>query len=63
MTYAQAASKLPADSKWSWSFGNPGEGGYIEYHRAPNGERWEISNGLYDASAPFTWACESADRT
>ena len=48
MTYAQATAQLPANAKWSCSFGNPGEGGYTEYHRDAAGNRYEISNGRWD---------------
>jgi len=61
MTYAQAAAKLPVDAKWSSSFGNPGEGGYHEFHRTPSGDLWIISNGSsWMAVAPFTWTCRPA---
>lgn len=59
MTYSEAAAMLPAGSVWSSSFGYPGEGGYVEYHRTPDGERWTIKNGTsYLDSAPFCWSCE-----
>lgn len=59
LTYSDAARKLPADAKWSCSFGNPGCGGYVEYHRTAAGERWKISNGPYDMPAClFEWRCE-----
>lgn len=48
MTYAQAASKLPPDTSWSCSFGNPGEGGYVEYHRDTAGNRYVLANGRWD---------------
>lgn len=48
MTYAQATANLPADAQWSCSFGNPGEGGYVEYHRDSKGRRHEISNGRWN---------------
>jgi hypothetical protein len=53
----EAYAKLPQDADWSSSFGNPGEGGYVEYHRRPDGELWSISNGPYDGLQPFFWTC------
>lgn len=58
MTYKQAADMLPVDAKWSSSFGYPGEGGYTEFHRTPDGRRYIISNGQWSASAPFSWSCD-----
>ncbi len=55
MTYNEALRTLPADAKWSSSFGYPGEGGYTEFHRTPDGKRFEIANGPYDATRPFVW--------
>ena len=55
MTYAQAIEALPAGSHWSSSFGCPGEGGYVEYHRTPDQVRYKISNGRDGAVQPFTW--------
>ena len=60
MTLDQATDLLPTDAKWSCSFGNPGEGGFVEYYRTANGTRWIVWNGVYDASAPFDWHCEQA---
>ena len=56
MTYAQAAAQLPTDAKWSCSFGNPGggRGGYNEYHRDRQGNRYVISNGTWDSNGE-TW--------
>lgn len=59
MTYAEAAAKLPQGAKWSSSFGYPGEGGYVEYHRA-EGKRFMIENGGYQETAPFTWTIKEA---
>jgi hypothetical protein len=58
-TYQTAIAVLPVDAIWSSSFGNPGEGGYQEYHRTPNGERWIVSNGSYDAPW-LDWTCRKA---
>ncbi len=58
MTKQQAHAKLPADAKWSCSFGNPGEGGYAAYYRTKAGERWVISNGSWSDSGPYTWDCK-----
>jgi hypothetical protein len=49
MTYAQAVEKIPSPAHWSCSFGNPGEGGFVEYWRDREGRRWTIENGPYDA--------------
>jgi hypothetical protein len=56
MIYSEAKALLPANTKWSSSFGNPGEGGYVEYWRDPNGVRYVVSNGDWLACAPFDWA-------
>lgn len=53
----QAYQALPADAEWSCSFGYPGEGGYVEFSRTATGERWEISNGRFDAVQPIEWQC------
>lgn len=50
--------ELPDDARLSATFGNPGEGGYAEYWRTPDGQRFRISNGRYGASQPFTWTFE-----
>lgn len=60
MTYQQAIAQIPADAKWSSSFGYPGEGGYAEYHRDAAGKRWIIENGNYMAFAPFTWTVKES---
>ena len=62
MTHEQAVRLLPADAKWSASFGNPGEGGYVEYHRRPDGERWQVSNGPWHLH-PFEldWHCQKME--
>jgi hypothetical protein len=57
MQQKQAIEALPTDAQWSCSFGYPGEGGYVEYHRTPSGERWQLTNGPHDAMAPFDWRC------
>ncbi len=54
-TQAQAESTLPTDAAWSGSFGNPGEGGYVVYYRTKGGRRFTITNGTWDARAPFCW--------
>ena len=43
MTRNEAFQLLPTDAKWSSSFGNPGEGGYVEYYRTLDGERWSVT--------------------
>ncbi|HTI81788.1 MAG TPA: hypothetical protein VL614_15170 [Acetobacteraceae bacterium] len=58
----EALKALPADAKWSCSFGNPGEGGYTEYHRTPAGERWIVSNGPYYLHPfQFDWHCQKVE--
>lgn len=47
MTSQEAYAKLPANAKWSSSFGNPGEGGFSEFYRTPDGKRFEIGNGRF----------------
>lgn len=56
MTYQDAITKVPAGAKVTSTFGNPGDGGYAEFHRAPDGRRWQITNGQWDATEPFDWA-------
>lgn len=55
MTYSEAIETLPANAKWSSSFGNPGEGGYTEFHRTPDGTRYIIGNGTWMDFEPFIW--------
>ena len=55
MTYQEAMSQVPTEAVWSASFGYASEGGYVEYWRTPNGDRWRISNGSYLETAPFNW--------
>ncbi len=50
----EAYKLLPADAKWSCSFGNPGESNFNEIYRTPGGDRWVISNGQYGDE----WKCE-----
>lgn len=52
-TLSDALKALPADAVWSASFGNPGESGYSEYHRASNGRRFRVDRV---ESASITWA-------
>ena len=58
-SYSEAALQLPADAKWSCSFGYPGEGGYCEYFRDAQGHRFIIGNGPYDAIRPFEWSIKT----
>ena len=60
MTYNEIIAQLPADTKWSSSFGYPGEGGYCEYHRDAQGKRYIIQNGDYMAVRPFAWTVREA---
>ena len=60
MTETQAEAALPADAKWSCSFGNAGEGGYRAYFQAPSGKRYVVANGPWDAFAPFNWSVTEA---
>jgi hypothetical protein len=59
-SYEQAINSLGVDTKWSCSFGNPGEGGYVEYRRDQAGKRYAVSNGDYMAQRPFTWTAQTA---
>lgn len=59
MTYDQARSAIPANAKSSATFGYPGEGGYSEYWRTPDGKVFEISNGPWDELEPFDWKVKS----
>jgi hypothetical protein len=56
-TYTEALTEIPESAECTSAFGNPGEGGYAEYHRTLNGYRWVIRNGSWDATAPFDWTC------
>ncbi len=56
-TYTEALTSIPEAAEWSSSFGNPGDGGYVEYHRTQSGKRWAIDNGPHYAQRPFTWSC------
>lgn len=47
MTQKQAYAQLPPDAKWSCCFGNPGDGGFSERFKTPDGKRYEISNGRW----------------
>lgn len=49
----EAYAALPAGAVWSCSFGYPGNAGYAEYWREPDGTRWVIENGLHN---PQAWA-------
>lgn len=61
-TRGAALAQLPAGAVWSCSFGNPGEGGYVEYHRTLAGERWIVSNGPYHLCPwEFDWHCQKAE--
>lgn len=60
MSYQQAIDTLPAGAKWSNSFGYPGEGGYCEYWRTPDGKRYQVSNGEYWRFAKFVWTVKEA---
>lgn len=55
----QAYAQLPKDAKWSSSFGYPGEGGFVEFFRQPDGTVWQISNGSW--CGPEDWRCERRD--
>lgn len=50
----EALNQLPADAKWSCSFGYPGEGGFTEFYRQPDGTKWIITNGQWGDE----WKCE-----
>ena len=52
-----AYALLPDDAEWSCSFGNPGERGFNEYFRCPDGERWIISNCAWGDE----WSCRRAE--
>lgn len=43
MTYQAAINSIPADAKWSSSFGYPGEDNYSEFWRDTKNTRYEIS--------------------
>jgi hypothetical protein len=59
-SYEQALNSLGIETKWSCSFGNPGEGGYTEFRRDAMGRRYTISNGSYLDFAPFNWTATKA---
>jgi hypothetical protein len=58
MTQEQAYAKLPEAAYWSCSFGNPGEGGFSEYYRTPDGRKYVISNGKWDEYYLNNWTIE-----
>ena len=49
MRYSEARAALPTDAEWSSSFGNPGDGrgGFREYWKTANGDRYVIGNGSF----------------
>ena len=52
MTEQEARARLPADAKWSSSFGYPGEERYVEYWRDAANRRFVLKkNGQ-------TWSAE-----
>jgi hypothetical protein len=55
MTYAESLKQLPTTVRWSSCFGNPGEGGYVEYYRDADATRYVVSNGDWMSFAPFDW--------
>lgn len=61
MKYNEVIAKMPASASLSSTFGNPGEGGYSEIWRAPDGRRWMVSNGSYLAFAPFAWTLQQIE--
>ena len=62
-TYDEAIKSLPEGAFLNTSFGWPGEGGYTEFHRTPEGKRFMVTNGTYMATAPFTWKVEAVIET
>ncbi len=61
-SYIEAVESLPADAVWSSTFGNPGEGGFTEYWRQPDGTRWTISNGPWHLiECEFDWHCQKVE--
>ncbi len=56
MTYTEAYDALPKDAKWSSSFGYPGQGGFTEYWRQPDGTQWIVKNGPWNG--PEVWTVE-----
>lgn len=58
MTYTAARKLIPEDAELSSTFGYPSEGGYTEFWRRADGDRWMVSNGTYLDTAPFTWICQ-----
>lgn len=60
-SYARARLQIPSNARWSSTFGNPGDGGWSEFWRQPDGQRWEISNGPWDAVQPFEWTVRKVE--
>lgn len=62
-SYEGALAMLPCDAVWSSTFGAPGDGGYCEYWRQPDGTRWVITAEELDAfeDAPADIARRHAD--
>jgi len=61
-TYNEATAMLPADAKWSCSFGYPGETGYVEYFRDRANNRFVIENGKW-SDFEMCWTCKQEPRT
>jgi hypothetical protein len=59
-SYEQALNSLGIETKWSSSFGYPGQGGYTEYRRDAKGRLYIVSNGSYLDCAPFNWTAKEA---
>ena len=50
-SFDEAIKHVPAEAVWSSSFGNPGEAGYWEYHRMPDGTRYVVENSTRNPGA------------
>ena len=58
-SYSEARSQLPVDAEWSCMFGNPGNGGFVEYWRDASGAKYVIKNGPWYAGDE--WSVHTID--
>lgn len=60
-SYDEALDSLPPAAVWSSSFGGPGKAGFTEIYSMPDGTRYWVSNGQWDAPKPWTWTVTKMD--
>ena len=57
-SHQAAIMATPAGTRWSCSFGYPGQGGYSEFLHTPDDRCLILRNGDWDACKPFVWTLE-----